>query len=42
MAFDAESVSHALFKAKAYVAECHEIVGDIDLEKFFDRVSHAA
>jgi RNA-directed DNA polymerase len=34
------SAHQALLKAKEYVAEGKEIVVDIDLEKFFDKVNH--
>jgi len=34
------SAQQAVSKAQAYVAEGHEIVVDLDLEKFFDRVNH--
>jgi len=34
------SVHQALLKAKEYVAEGRDIVVDIDLEKFFDKVNH--
>jgi RNA-directed DNA polymerase len=34
------SAHQALLKAKEYVAEGREIVVDIDLEKFFDKVNH--
>ena len=31
---------HALLRAREYVADGHEVVVDLDLEKFFDRVNH--
>jgi RNA-directed DNA polymerase len=31
---------HALLQAREYVADGHEVVVDLDLEKFFDRVNH--
>jgi len=34
------SAHHALHKGKEYVAEGRDIVVDMDLEKFFDRVNH--
>jgi RNA-directed DNA polymerase len=34
------SAHHALKKAREYVRDGYEIVVDIDLEKFFDRVNH--
>lgn len=34
------SAHHALAKAQEYVEEGREVVVDIDLEKFFDRVNH--
>jgi RNA-directed DNA polymerase len=34
------SAHQALLKAKEYVADGREIVVDVDLEKFFDRVNH--
>ena len=34
------SAHQALLKAKEYVAEGRDIVVDVDLEKFFDRVNH--
>jgi len=34
------SAHHALFQASEYVREGREVVVDLDLEKFFDRVNH--
>ena len=34
------SAHQAVAQAQSYVAEGHEFVVDIDLEKFFDRVNH--
>jgi len=34
------SAHHALFQASGYVREGSEVVVDLDLEKFFDRVNH--
>jgi RNA-directed DNA polymerase len=31
---------HALLRAREYVADGHDVVVDLDLEKFFDRVNH--
>src|ERR1700759_2110076 len=34
------SAHQAVEQAQAYIASCYAVVGDIDLEKFFDRVNH--
>jgi RNA-directed DNA polymerase len=34
------SAHQAVAKAQAYIASGHDVVLDIDLEKFFDRVNH--
>jgi RNA-directed DNA polymerase len=34
------SAHHAVERAQAYIASGHDVVVDIDLEKFFDRVNH--